>query len=58
MITREQGEEKAKDASDDIIYKIDVPSNRYNIYIGVYDYNHNYYMPVCICTYACNVSSL
>ena len=28
MLTREQGEEKAEDASDTIIYKIEVPANR------------------------------
>ena len=28
MISKEQGEEKAADASDEIIYKIDVPANR------------------------------
>ncbi len=29
MISKEQGEEKASDASDEVIYKIDVPANRY-----------------------------
>ena len=28
MISKEQGEEKASDASDEVIYKIDVPANR------------------------------
>ena len=28
MIAKEQGEEKAADASDEIIYKVDVPANR------------------------------
>ena len=28
MISKEQGEEKASDASDEIIYKVDVPANR------------------------------
>lgn len=31
MISKEQGEEKATDASDEIIYKIDVPANRYDL---------------------------
>ena len=29
MIMKEQGEDKADSASDKIIYKIDVPANRY-----------------------------
>ena len=29
MITKEQGKEQAENASDKIIYKIDVPANRY-----------------------------
>ena len=29
MITREKGEQKAMDASDTVIYKIEVPANRY-----------------------------
>merc|ERR1711939_225080 len=28
MIAAEQGEDKAKDAADDVIYKIDIPANR------------------------------
>ena len=28
MLTREQGEMAAKDASDTVIYKIEVPANR------------------------------
>ena len=28
MLTREQGQEKAEDASETIIYKIEVPANR------------------------------
>ena len=28
MLAREQGQEKAEDASDTIIYKIEVPANR------------------------------
>ena len=28
MLSREQGQDKAQDASDTIIYKIDVPANR------------------------------
>jgi phenylalanyl-tRNA synthetase beta chain len=31
MLAREQGEDKAKDASDTIIYKIDIPANRYDL---------------------------
>lgn len=31
MISKEQGEEKASEASDEIIYKIDVPANRYDL---------------------------
>ncbi|CAD5114391.1 DgyrCDS3526 [Dimorphilus gyrociliatus] len=31
IISREQGDDKAKDASDDVIYKIDVPANRYDL---------------------------
>eukprot|EP00112_Aurelia_sp_Birch-Aquarium-sp1_P008923 Seg1997.6 transcript_id=Seg1997.6/GoldUCD/mRNA.D3Y31 product="Phenylalanine-tRNA ligase beta subunit" protein_id=Seg1997.6/GoldUCD/D3Y31 len=31
MISKEQGEEKAAEASDEIIYKIDVPANRYDL---------------------------
>ena len=30
MITKEQGKEQAENASDKIIYKIDVPANRYS----------------------------
>lgn len=29
ILSREQGAEKAKDASDSVIYKIEVPANRY-----------------------------
>ena len=29
MIAKEQGSEKAAGASDSVIYKIDVPANRY-----------------------------
>lgn len=29
MVSREQGEERAKEASDSAIYKIEVPANRY-----------------------------
>ena len=28
MVTKEQGEGKAAEASEDVIYKIDVPANR------------------------------
>lgn len=28
MLTKEQGEGKAAEASEDVIYKIDVPANR------------------------------
>lgn len=31
MITREQGAEQGTDASEDVIYKIDVPANRYDL---------------------------
>ncbi|XP_065060802.1 phenylalanine--tRNA ligase beta subunit-like [Rhopilema esculentum] len=31
MISKEQGEDKAANASDEIIYKIDVPANRYDL---------------------------
>jgi hypothetical protein len=30
MITKEQGQDKAETASDKVIYKIDVPANRYS----------------------------
>ena len=30
-LSKEQGEEKAKDASERVIYKIDVPANRYDL---------------------------
>ena len=29
MVSREQGEEKAKEASESAIYKIEVPANRF-----------------------------
>jgi len=29
MLTREQGEAAAEDASDTVIYKVEVPANRY-----------------------------
>ena len=35
MISKEQGEEKAADASDEIIYKIDVPANRLVFYYNI-----------------------
>lgn len=31
IISKEKGEEKAKGASDTILYKIDVPANRYDL---------------------------
>jgi len=31
MLSREQGEERAQDASDTVIYKIEVPANRYDL---------------------------
>ena len=34
MITKEKGEEQAENASDKVIYKIDVPANRY-LYLAI-----------------------
>ena len=31
MIAKEQGESKADEASEEVIYKIDVPANRFGI---------------------------
>lgn len=31
IISKEKGEEKAKGASDTVLYKIDVPANRYDL---------------------------
>lgn len=31
IISKEKGEEKAKGASDVVLYKIDVPANRYDL---------------------------
>ena len=31
MISREQGDERASAASDVVLYKIDVPANRYDL---------------------------
>lgn len=36
MIAREQGAEKAKDASENVIYKIEVPANRCALVIFVF----------------------
>jgi len=33
MISREKGEGKAVEASEEIIYKIDVPANRFHLHI-------------------------
>ena len=32
MISREQGDDKAREASEAVIYKIDVPANRFVSY--------------------------
>lgn len=37
MISKEQGKDKAESASDKIIYKIDVPANRYVVAVDVCD---------------------
>lgn len=31
MLTKEQSETKSEGASDDIIYRIDIPANRYDL---------------------------
>lgn len=31
MISKETGQEAVKDASEDIIYRIDIPANRYDL---------------------------
>jgi phenylalanyl-tRNA synthetase beta chain len=31
MISKEQGENKSEGASDEIIYRIDIPANRYDL---------------------------
>lgn len=31
MMTKEQGEESSKGASEEIIYRIDIPANRYDL---------------------------
>ena len=41
MISKEKGEEKACEASEEVIYKIDVPANRYE---KLLEENQIYYM--------------
>ena len=31
MITKEQGQQHAGEASEDVIYRIDIPANRYDL---------------------------
>lgn len=41
MITKEQGEDKAETASDKVVYKIDVPANRWVCMACIYQKAEN-----------------
>ncbi len=49
MLSKEQGKDKAVDASDKIIYKVDVPANRYCVLSMLSVALSQYSVCVCVC---------